>query len=897
MKFDRQVFTSKVARRAFLVFVGCALVPVSILAFLSERQVTAELRGQSERRLRQASKAVGLILHQRILALEPLLESAATLLLKPSDESRHRPFLGVAHLTPDGRSMTIAGQIGKPPDLSPEQTRFLASGQTLLATVAAVEGAARFFLLRARDQKHPAEGTLVGEINPAYLWVVQDEEALERGTKLVVLDESGRTLISSFRHGDSLARPGMFAQNAAAGQLTWNDGAEDYMASYWSLFLRNQFLTERWIIVLSRPLDDVLAPIADFHRVFAFVCVLSLLFVLYLSVGQIRKILEPIAQLRAFTARLAAGHLDARIEVRSRDEFADLGQSFNQMAGQLGRQFDALTMRSEITVALSRSERSDEVLRLCMEILVRHLRLATVGVWLAGSDEGWLEQHALSGGTPRADDALQRIRIGQGAIGRVAAEGRPFTTNALTDDACPGEPVSPGGTGVVAFVCHPLVIDGRIQGVAAAYTAHPLDVIDLASLSAAFGEIAQGIARRRAAESLRDSEEQVRQLQKMEAVGRLTGGIAHDFNNLLTVVMCASHVLTDGLAGDDPRQKMATIIRDTAMRSSRLTQQLLMFSRKHPLAPTLLDLNAVIGETTTLLQRMIGENISLSVVPGKNPGLIKLDRGQIEQVIVNLVVNARDAMPTGGQITIETATAARSAGDDTRQVLLKVTDTGTGMDTATQARIFEPFFTTKAAGKGTGLGLATVQGIVAQSGGTIRVESKLGHGSSFIITFPLAAGIAQQDSTAPTPPPRGQETVLLVEDEYEVRLLLQKILEDFGYTVLNAARPSDALTAAESHAGPIHLLVTDMVLPQMDGAALSKRLAATRPAMAVLRISGYTDYPGENSGLAFLQKPFAPGIFARKVREVLDSSHARAAMKPDETLRPPSVSANTASIS
>jgi HAMP domain-containing protein len=263
----------------------------------------------------------------------------------------------------------------------------VAAGNTLLSTEPRA-GPGALLRSRALDRQHPDRGTLHGEVNPAYIWDVEDEAALEPGTRLIVLDESGGLLFSSFGVGAVPFQVSAEARKGPAGQFTWREGATDYLAAYWSLFLKNKYLTPSWIVVLNRATSDVFAPIADFRRTFILVGLMSLWIVLFLSYRQIRKILEPVDRLQDATRRLALGRLDTRVEVASRDEFEELARSFNQMADQLGRQFDALTMRSEITVALSRGERLEEVLESCLEILVRHLDLAVAGVWLTGADEG-----------------------------------------------------------------------------------------------------------------------------------------------------------------------------------------------------------------------------------------------------------------------------------------------------------------------------------------------------------------------------------------------------------------------------------------------------------------------------------------------------------------------------
>jgi nitrogen-specific signal transduction histidine kinase len=383
-------------------------------------------------------------------------------------------------------------------------------------------------------------------------------------------------------------------------------------------------------------------------------------------------------------------------------------------------------------------------------------------------------------------------------------------------------------------------------------------------------------------------EEQLRQSQKMEAVGRLAGGIAHDFNNLLTVIAGRAQLILSRLRPEEPIHRDASLVRSTADRAAALTQQLLAFSRKQVLQPQVLNLNKVVTGMEPMLGRLIGEDIDLAVIPVEQPGRVKADPAQIEQVIVNLVVNARDAMPEGGRLTVETADVELDAASASRHfsvpagayVVLAVTDTGTGMDEATRTRVFEPFFTTKEPGKGTGLGLSTVYGIVKQSGGDIQLESEVGRGTRFKIYLPRVVEPAAPEEARPVPAPvpRGDETVLLVEDEPEVRDLAREILEASGYTVLQACDPQDALLIAERHGGPIHLLLTDVIMPRQSGRALAERLRPLRPELQVLFMSGYTNeaivrHGVLEPGTLFIQKPFTPEGLGRKVREALDLGH------------------------
>ncbi len=381
-------------------------------------------------------------------------------------------------------------------------------------------------------------------------------------------------------------------------------------------------------------------------------------------------------------------------------------------------------------------------------------------------------------------------------------------------------------------------------------------------------------------------EGQLRQAQKMEAVGRLAGGVAHDFNNLLTVITSYSDLLLEDLGAGDPKRDDVDQIRKAAQGAAALTRQLLAFSRQQVLEPKVLDVKASIAGTEKLLKRLIGEDIQLTTSLAPDLGAVRADPGQLEQIIMNLAVNARDAMPTGGRMTIE---AANVDMDDAyvgehaparpgRYVMLALSDTGIGMDEQTKARIFEPFFTTKEIGKGTGLGLATVYGIVKQAGGFIWVYSEPGHGTSFKVYLPRVDEPAAPETGRATSraPGRGTETVLLVEDAASVRMVTRQVLERYGYAVLEAPDGDTALRLATKHHGPIHLLLTDVVMPGISGRHLAEQLAPLRPEMKVLYASGYANnaiihHGVLEPGIAYLQKPFTPEILARRVRDVLDS--------------------------
>ncbi|HUD67537.1 MAG TPA: PAS domain S-box protein [Candidatus Sulfotelmatobacter sp.] len=408
----------------------------------------------------------------------------------------------------------------------------------------------------------------------------------------------------------------------------------------------------------------------------------------------------------------------------------------------------------------------------------------------------------------------------------------------------------------------------RISGRAVSSADEPADVLEA---------IAEDVTDRRALE------DQFRQAQKMEAVGRLAGGVAHDFNNLLMVISGYAEVILAGLDFDHPLREKATAIQQASDRATTLTRQLLAFSRKQLLELKVVDVNAIVADMERLLRPLIGENVELVAKLAPKAGHVRADAGQLEQVLMNLVVNAKDAMPAGGRLTIQTHNLVLDESHRRGQtfihpgnyVMLSVTDTGTGMDKETQSRIFEPFFTTKEKGKGTGLGLSTVYGIVKQSGGYVIVQSELGHGTSFHIYLPQVEGTTEKHA-APVAGATagGTETILLVEDEESVRQLVRDTLEAKGYNVVDAENGEAGLAAAARHMGNIDLVITDVVMPGLGGREMVERLSLTRPAAKVLFLSGYTEDAilsegSIQSGTAFLQKPFTLQNLSRKVREVL----------------------------
>jgi signal transduction histidine kinase/ActR/RegA family two-component response regulator len=612
--------------------------------------------------------------------------------------------------------------------------------------------------------------------------------------------------------------------------------------------------------------------------------------------------LRPVRALADSATRLGHGDLTARMPETKLAEMRPTVRAFNSMAASLEQALHEARTRQtrleslvEISSELSRMQPLDSLLGRIAEACGRLVKTDWVGFRLVDGDE-LVVAGTLEGGTEMP--VRRRLKIGESLAGQVAATGRPLLLRdpASHPSMLPEHAQAMRRLGYHGMLTVPARVGDRVVGVLSFLTRREegfsTEHLAIATAFASHAAVALENSRllhesRRAYDELAQTQGQLEQAQKMDAIGRLAGGVAHDFNNLLTVILGRTDILLTQIKTEDPLRRGIALIQRTAGRAAELTKQLLAFSRKQVLEAVVLDLGVVTTDMKEMLARLIGEDIALVTNLAATLGHVKADRGQIEQVVMNLAINARDAMPQGGQLVVETANAdlddeyvRRNVGSRPGpHVMLAVSDSGVGIPRELQRHIFEPFFTTKEQGKGTGLGLATVYGIVKQSGGYIEVDSEPGRGTTFRIYLPRvdSASPAAERSPRAAAPTGGTETILLVEDEDGVRELARDILRSSGYTVLEGRNGAEGLLLGERHQGALDLLLTDVVMPRMSGRELAERMVSLRPELSVLYMSGYTDDAVIRHGVlgsdtAFLQKPFTPAALVQRVRETLDQA-------------------------
>ncbi len=851
-----------VAKRILFLFVVCALVPIGSLAFLSFRETSGTLKTQVDRRLRRTAHNADTLIVQGLASLRAEIDAMAWSTAGPGSavpSSVNEQFLALTRFGGRNGAKTYFGSPCPAPPPTEAVRKQLRSGRAVVFVRKDRGASSELFMAVAPHRRGADSEVLVAEIHPGFLGDIVENAAPLTG-HVAVLDSAGTFLYGSNPVPADIARRVVEARrNAHIGGFEWRREGGTLLVNFRSIYLQPMYASDDWTVVVTESKAAVFGAVQSFGRTFALVVALTLLVVSLVSVVQIRKNLSPLAKLRAGTRRIMAGEFDRRVDIHSGDEFEDLALAFNTMSEHLGIQFRAL---QDANVAMER------------EIRVRK-EAEEQKALLSMAVEQAAETIAIT-------DTEGKIQYINPAFEQVSGYGRNEMIGTNLDHLARVDEGNDGNRAMWETLRGGRVWTGRIVG-RRRDGGEFEEVAVVSPVVNAGGRIVNYVAALRDVTAEKRLEEQLRQAQKMEAVGRLTGGIAHDFNNLLTAINGYSELVLQRIEAHDPIREEIQGIRDAGERAAALVNRLLTFSRRQVVEPRVLDLNQVIAGVVGMLRRLIGENVELTSISAEGLWSVQADPGQIEQVLMNLAVNARDAMPAGGRLTIETANLSVDGASAMRfpvkpgaYVMLRVSDTGCGMDETVRSRVFEPFFTTKPSGKGTGLGLSTVYGIVKQGGGDLFLDSEVGKGTVFTVCLPRAEGLpkARNPSASPSVAEgNGRETVLLAEDEDLVRSLARTVLAARGYEVLEARDGEESVRISRSYDGSIDLLLTDLRMPHRNGREVAERLSADRPGIKILFMSGYVgdaDDEHPENGAPFLRKPFRPAELAQKVREVLD---------------------------
>jgi PAS domain S-box-containing protein len=844
LRFKLGFLRSKVAQRIFCLFVFCALLPLSALAYFSFRHVTAQLYQQAEQRLRQANKAAGMTIFERLLFLETDLKMLISSLrpeapgvlgaaIQELHERLISRFTGLVLVGSSGQTLVALGQPPPLPQLSPAEQHHLAAGKTLVTVRPHPDRFARVYIARALDPAQPAQGLLVGEIHPAFLW--GDEDSWASTSAFFVFNQAHDVLFASLP--DKLPvqelRTAML-QGSTWGRFAWAYADDIHLASYWTLFLQPRFFTPAWILVHSQSRADILEPLRHFTKIFLGVTLLSFWVILLLSFSQIRRQLAPIELLREATRRIAAQDLSTRVSIKSNDEFAELGMAFNEMVESLGnseKRYRDLVENSPGTICM---HDLDGTLLFVNRAWAHTLGYEpadvvghSLGAFLAPS-----VRHLFA-------DYLERVRQEATADGLARL-------------------VTRGGKELLWMYRSLRYEEAGKRPYVIGY--------------------AQDITERKQLEA------QVRQAQKLQALGTLAGGIAHDFNNILTAILGYTELTMDDVAPDSCGWQNLQEVYTAGERAKELVQQILTFSRQTESERKPVRLHLLVKEVLKLMRASLPTTIDMRSRIDTTSDVVLADPTQMHQVLMNLCTNARHAMrETGGVLEVRLEAVQVTADDAATHseltpgpyLRLLVRDTGHGMTPEVMERIFEPFFTTKGVGEGTGMGLAVVHGIIASHSGAITVTSAPGQGTTFEVYLPRSDAAIASETRPQEPLPRGEERLLFVDDENTLVRLWQATLEHLGYEVVVS---TDGLAALETfRAAPygFDLVITDHTMPRMTGEVLAQELRRLRPDIPIVLCTGFshtmTAEKAQALGLdAFLMKPFTPHDLSYVVRGVLD---------------------------
>jgi len=753
MRLERASFRSKLARRVFFLFAVTSLAPLVVLATLAFRYMAGVSLDHAKVQLNRSSKTLAMSVLERLLLLQTEMQVVganldaglgvrlpeSVNLLRGRNEQR---FSSVARIDEAGQ---VTPLVGIPPSVqpfSPAQLRHLQTGRSLVVVQAEEDADPRILFIRSEEPQAEGGPVLVAEVEHSFLWGGYDTASTSVG--VCVVDTSGEMLFCPVPLPLSV-RQRLVVDRQSVGEFEWSWGDATYLGSYWSLPLQYRFGNEEWIVVHTQARDDVLAPIARFRRQFTLVIVATLLLTVLVSVGLIRRTLDPIRQLREATDRVSHGNFEGEVRVAATDELGELADAFNMMAARLAQQFQMLAALSEIERGVPSAADEDEIIAIVLKTVFRLTACDKVAFCLLADDhhpEGKFRVHLLSddgtevlaaGGDDFDADHPRYLEPGKQRMRESASV--PFMQRVLADRGCK------------IVTSTPLLIDAELVGIIGlGYSdSDGGNPDDRSTVRRVADQSLLALANRRLLAEQEELESQLRQNQKLESIGRLASGVAHDFNNILA---CVKGYAQLGLLEPEDTARITEFLQKidvVSEKGSALVQHLLAFSRQQPRNPVVLDLSAQVQDTATMLRRLISDGIDLELQLEGDDALVQVDPNQLDVVLFNLVANARDAISGPGRILIATAEVAAADAPVVQRepaevvggwVVLTVADDGSGMSDETRQRIFDPFFTTKDIGSGTGLGLSTVYGIVEQHGGHIVVESELGEGTRFQIYLP-----------------------------------------------------------------------------------------------------------------------------------------------------------------
>ena len=861
------------------MFILCALLPVGAVAIISYVQVTSQLSGQSRSRVRQASKAAGLAIFDRLQFLRSELKLVAlslkdrpglhaSILLEASSATSTPRFSTLGVTLPDGETVPVLDRVPQVPPLSANEQAHLRSGRSLLRTSGALKP--RVLMGLAIDPEHLTTGVLWGQIDPVYLWRAGDDDvALATDAELCVFDSLHVPLYCTFsRESSLLDRLKSELVSGDGGVFEWSDDHGSYMAGYWALFLEFNYVVPKWTVVLSESRASVLAPLASFRQTFPLVILLALMAVAFLSTGEIRKRLDPLAKLQEATQRIGMRDFDTAVSVTSGDEFEDLAMSFNRMTTRLQRQFGESERLNGALAQTGQQLRENEA------------RLRTI-----------LESAADGIVTSDEQGVLQSFnRTAERMFGYTRDEVVGKRLTLLIHDGRDDH----GAADLTRFQegSH-RVIGQRKDG-----TTFPME---LAVREAPFGErriftgFLRDLSEREAAEVERQAlERRLLQAQKLETIGTLAGRIAPDFNNILTPI----HGYVDIVLADLPvGHKTAADLRQVKAAASRaqdLVRQILLFSRRDEPEQQVIPLQPAVKEALKLLRATLPSTIEIRQEIDNACAAVFADATQIHQMVMNLGTNAYHAMRESGgvlevrleMVSVDAELArVHSRLHEGSYVRLSVRDTGHGMDRDTLERLFEPFFTTKDVGEGTGLGLSVVHGIVMQHGGELTVSSEPGNGATFVIYLPAADREAPEEVVGGESDFKGDERVLMVDDEPQVASLGERTLERLGYQVTVMSDSTEALETFRAAPDSFDVVISDQTMPHMTGVQLGRELRRIRSDVPVVLVTGDTgqalaEQLEDLGRCEFVSKPFGLNDLGAAIRRLVDGKAE--AMEEDE---------------